>query len=54
MVNWRFMYGYRIEKGHVEIEQEEAAVVRWIFQSYLDRLGTTQIARVLREGMCPV
>ena len=53
LVNWRFMYGYRITKGHVEIEPEEAVIVRWIFQSYLDGLGVTQIARVLREGNVP-
>ena len=53
LVNWRFMYGYRITKGHVEIEPEEAVIVRWVFQSYLDGLGVTHIARVLREGNVP-
>ena len=53
LVNWRFMYGYRITKGHVEIEPEEAVIVQWVFQSYLDGLGVTHIARVLREGNVP-
>ena len=53
LVNWRFMYGYRITKGHVEIEPDEAVIVRWVFQSYLDGLGSTEIARVLREGNVP-
>jgi len=31
LLNWRFMFGYRIEKGETEIEPDEAAVVREIF-----------------------
>lgn len=52
-VSWRFMYGYRIRKGVVTVEPKEAAVVRWIFQSYLDDDGVAHISRVLRENHVP-
>ena len=53
LANWRFMYGYRISKGTIEIHPEEAAVVRWVFQCYLDGMGITNIARILRESHVP-
>lgn len=52
-VSWRFMYGYRIRKDVVAVEPEEAAVVRWIFRSYLDGNGVAHISRVLRENHVP-
>lgn len=48
-VSWRFMYGYRIKKGVVTIHPKEAAVVRWVFRSYLDGVGVSAIARKMRE-----
>ena len=51
--NWRFMYGYRIHKGIIRMDAEEAAVVRWVFQSYLNGYGTTEIARLLRASQTP-
>ena len=53
LANWRFMYGYRIRKGQIEIHPEEAAVVRWAFQCYLDGMGVTEISRILRESHVP-
>lgn len=50
---WRFMYGFRINKGCIEIHPDEAAVVRWIFQSYVAGIGTAEIARELRESNVP-
>lgn len=49
LINLRFMYGYKISKGKVEIYEEEAEIVRMIFQEYLDGYGCTVIAKKLRE-----
>jgi DNA invertase Pin-like site-specific DNA recombinase len=49
LVNLRFMYGYRIIKGEVEIEPSEAATVRMIFEDYIKGLGGSGIARKMRE-----
>lgn len=49
LINLRFMYGYKISKGKVEIYEEEAEIVRMIFQDYLDGYGCTSIAKKLRE-----
>ena len=51
--NWRFLYGYRIRKGHIRIELEEAIVVRWVFESYLSGMGVREIAKSLRERQVP-
>lgn len=32
LMNWRFMFGYTIEHGKIEVNQEEAEIVREIFQ----------------------
>ena len=50
---WRFMYGYRICKGVITIHEEEAAVVRWVFESYLDGVGIAQVSRIMRETQVP-
>lgn len=49
LINLRFMYGYRIEKGKIEINEDEAKVVRMIFDDYINGLGCTRIAKKLRE-----
>jgi site-specific DNA recombinase len=49
LVNLRFMYGYHIVKGEVEINPEEADIVRMIFDDYLSGMGCNLIARKLRE-----
>ena len=50
---WRFMFGYRIRKGVITIHEEEAAVVRWAFESYLDGVGIAQVSRIMRETQVP-
>jgi len=50
---WNFMYGYRIRKGEITIYEPEAEVVRWVFESYLDGVGTAEIARTMREKEVP-
>lgn len=47
---WRFMYGFRIHKGCIEIHPAEAKVVQWVFQSYIAGIGTAEIARQLRKS----
>ncbi|OXS26192.1 MAG: resolvase [Acetobacterium sp. MES1] len=49
LVNLRFMYGYRISRGLIEIDEEQAQIVRMIFDDYLGGMGCTQIAKKLRE-----
>lgn len=49
LVNIRFMYGYSIEKGKIEINEDDAKIVRMIFQDYINGMGATKIAKKLRE-----
>lgn len=49
LVNFRFMYGYKIENGKIEINEDEAKVVRMIFNDYISGLGCTSIAKKLRN-----
>lgn len=49
-------YGYRKDpnqKGHLIIDEEEAEVVRSIFNLYNSGIGRTQIARILNERGIP-
>ncbi len=32
LLNWRFMYGYRIQKGIIEIDPQQAEIVREVFR----------------------
>ncbi|PRR84512.1 recombinase family protein [Clostridium vincentii] len=49
LVNLRFIYGYKIKKGKIEIEEEDAEIVRMIFKDYIDGRGCTKIAKKLSE-----
>ena len=49
----RFLYGYRWDGEQFVIDPIEAAVVEFIFQSYNDGVGATDIARQLRGGDIP-
>ncbi len=58
LVNLRFIYGYQIEKGEIEINRAEAEIeinraeaeiVGMIFKNYIDGMGCTLIAKKLRE-----
>lgn len=53
LVNLRFMYGYRIDKGKIEINKDEAEIVRMIFKDYIDGMGCTSIAKKIREMGIP-
>ena len=48
MFGFTGMYGYRINKGEVEIDPEQADIVRMIFQDYISGMGGGQIAKKLR------
>ena len=47
------MYGYKMKNGRLEIVPEEAAVVRRIFQMYLEGLGSVKIMKLLTEEGVP-
>lgn len=49
LVNLRFLYGYRMRKGSVEIEPVEAGVVSRIFDAYFAGTGCEAIAKSLSE-----
>jgi DNA invertase Pin-like site-specific DNA recombinase len=49
LINLRFIYGYRIIKGKIEIEESEAEIVRMIFEDYIDGMGYRKISKKLRE-----
>lgn len=47
-------YGYRKdEDGNLIIEETEAEVVRWIFESYLNGMGVYVIAKMLNDHRIP-
>ena len=47
------MYGYKVRNGSFAIKPEEAAVVRRIFQMYLDGMGSVKIMKLLTEEGVP-
>ncbi|MTI95465.1 MAG: recombinase family protein [Firmicutes bacterium] len=49
LANLRFMFGYQVVKGKVEIDSEQAAVVRMIFADYISGMGGGRIAKKLKE-----
>ena len=44
------LLGYRYEQGTFLIQPEEAEIVRQIYDSYLDGMGATAIAKLLNES----
>jgi len=52
-VSLRFIFGYQIVKGKVEIDPEQGAVVRMIFEDYIGGLGGGKIAEKLMEMGVP-
>ena len=46
-------YGFRLSGNNLEIEAEEAKVVRWIFSSFLDGVGAQSIADILTQKNIP-
>lgn len=53
LVNLRFMFGYQVVKGKVEIDPEQAAIVRMIFEDYINGMGGSSIAKKLKEMNIP-
>ena len=53
IVNWRFMFGYRSVQGKMEIDPEEAEVVRSVFRDYINGEKTAEIARRLQADGVP-
>lgn len=49
LVSLRFIFGFQIVKGKVEIDPEQAAVVRMIFEDYISGMGGGKIAEKLKE-----
>lgn len=53
IVSLRFMYGYHIKKGVIELNPEEAEIVHRIFCLYLDGTGCSAIAKQLKASSTP-
>ena len=53
LVSLRFMFGYSIEKGEIEIDPQEAAIVRMMFEDYIGGMGGSLIAKKLIEMRIP-
>lgn len=49
LVNLRFMFGYQISNGQIDIDPGQAEIVRMIFADYIGGTGCTKIAKKLRE-----
>ena len=49
LANLRFMFGYQVAKGKVEIDPEQAAIVRMIFDDYINGMGGNAIAKKLKD-----
>ncbi len=47
------LYGYEKINGEIRIKEDEAEVVREIFNLYLSGIGTTKIAKILRQKKIP-
>lgn len=53
-LNANRFYGYdKDSDGHLVINQDQAKVVRWIFESYLDGVNPDVLARILNEQNVP-
>ena len=49
LTNLRFMFGYQIFKGKVEINPDQAAIVRMIFDDYIGGMSGGKIAAKLKK-----
>jgi len=45
----RFMFGYQVKKGKVEIDTDQASIVRMIFEDYIGGMGGGKIAQKLKQ-----
>ena len=46
-------FGYKMEWGEIVIQEREASVVRWIFQSYLTGASYNDLTEALEKGNVP-
>ena len=46
-------FGYKMEWGEIVIQEQEASVVRWIFQSYLTGASYHDLTEALEKGDVP-
>lgn len=53
LANLRFMFGYHIVKGKVEIDPELASVVQMIFKDYIGGMGGGKVAEKLKRMNVP-
>lgn len=53
LVSLRFMFGYRVVKGKVTVDEREAAIVRMIFSDYIGGMGGGKIAKKLKAMNLP-
>ena len=49
VINLNFMFGYTIKNGEISINSKEAEIVRHVFDSYINGMGTTDIANDLKR-----
>lgn len=50
LMNFRFMFGYRIDKGNIEIDLKQAEIIREIFRQAIAGDSLTSIARSMNEN----
>ncbi len=53
LVNLRFIFGYHIEKGIIEIDPVQAEIIRCIFTDYISGMGCSLIAKKLYVSEAP-
>lgn len=53
LLNWRFMYGYRICKGKIEIDPQQAEIVREVFRRAVDGESFGSISRDMEHRGVP-
>ena len=46
-------FGYKMELGEIVIQEQEASVVRWIFQTYLAGASYNDLTEALEKGDVP-
>lgn len=49
LANLRFLFGYDISNGNIKINENNASIVRWIFEEYANGTGCTKIAKTLKK-----
>lgn len=49
LLNWRFLFGYNISKGKIEVNSDQAAIVREVFQRVINGETLGSISRDLNK-----